>query len=56
MNKEEYAELYYLLGKLRYCYAESSINSEILMKRYEKISNEIEDILKVIIIDGKEKD
>lgn len=56
MSEEEYSELCYLLGKLKYCYAKSAINNETFRKRYEKISNEIEDILKVIIINGEEKD
>lgn len=54
MSKEEFAELYYLLGKLRYCYAETIINNKQLNK-FNEISNKIEDILKIIPIDN-EKD
>lgn len=56
MSKEEYSELCYLLGKLKYCYAENAIKSNHLMESYEEISDKIEFILRCIIIDNKEKD
>lgn len=55
MSKEEYSELCYLLGKLKYCYAENAIKSEHLMKTYEEISDKIESIIRCIIIDNKEE-
>ena len=53
MSKEEIAELYYLLGKLRYCYAEMAINNNKQLNKFNEISNKIEDILKIIPIDNK---
>ena len=57
MTKEEYAELCYLLGKLKYCFAESAIESNYLMKCCDKISSSINDILtSMIIINNKKED
>lgn len=57
MNKEEYAELCYLLGKLKYCFAESAVKSNHLMKKYNEISDNINAILTgMIIIDNKKED
>lgn len=54
MSKEEYAQLYYLLGKLKYSFAENAIKSDHLMQTYEELSDNIQDILRLaIIIDGK---
>ena len=55
MDKEEYAELHYLLAKLKYCLAEMQINSNH-KNLFDKQIDEINDICKICIIDGKEKD
>lgn len=57
MSKEEYAELCYLLGKLKYCFAESAVKSNYISEEYDKISNNINGILTgMIIIDNKKED
>ena len=56
MTKEEYAELYYLLGKLKYCFAESVLKSGYPRKEYDKIRINIDNILTgMLIIDNKKK-
>lgn len=55
MSKEDYAQLHYLLAKLKYTLAELSLN-RVNEKLFNKQIDEIDDICKICIIDGKEKD
>lgn len=59
MNKEEWAELCYLLAKLRYIIASdiccvSSSNNEYIESQ-NKLIDEINDIMKIVRIDGIER-
>lgn len=58
MNKEEYAELHYLLGKYKYSLGEmitSNIENGKLIKQYNDLIDKINDILRFCIIDNKEE-
>lgn len=50
MSKEEYAELHYLLAKLKYTYAEMALNVSFADDIIEKIN----DIQRIVIIDKKD--
>ena len=55
MSREEYAEMCYLLGKLKYCFAESSLKSSIIRKQFDEITNKINEIMNAMIfIDNEE--
>lgn len=57
MSKEEYAEMCYLLGKLKYCFAESSLKSFTIRKQFDEIANKINEIMNaMIMIDNKENE
>ena len=59
MTKEEYAELCYLLGKLKYCLAESSLNSDTIRKKFNNFAEEIKIINNIpdfIILEDNKKD
>lgn len=51
MDKEEYAELHYLLAKLKYTCAEMITNSNIL--EFNNMIEKINDIQRLLFIDGK---
>lgn len=51
MSKEEYAELHYLLAKLKYTYAEMALPK--VSSAYD-IIEKINDIQRIIIIDKKD--
>lgn len=59
MSKEEWAELCYLLAKLRYdialdlCCVDSSNNEYI--ENQNKLIDEINDIMKIVRVDGNER-
>lgn len=57
MSKEEYAELWYLLGKLKYTIAEDMINitSPVVRIEQQKFLDSINTIAKVCVIDGDDK-
>lgn len=59
MNKEEYAELHYLLGKYKYSLGEiiaSNIENGKQINQYNDLIDEINDILRFcIIMDNKEE-
>lgn len=58
MNKEEYAELHYLLGKYKYSLGEmitSNIENGKQIKQYNDLIDKINDILRFCIIDNKEE-
>lgn len=55
MSKEDYAQLHYLLAKLKYLLAKMCIENK-KGNLYNKQIDEIDDICKILIIDGKEKD
>lgn len=58
MNKEEYAELHYLLGKYKYSLGEmitSNIENSKQIKQYNDLIDKINDILRFCIIDNKEE-
>ena len=59
MNKEEYAELHYLLGKYKYSLGEmiaSNIKNGKQINQYNDLIDKINDILRFcIIMDNKEK-
>ena len=56
MDKEEYAELHYLLAKLKYSFAEEVINVPNLQREYERLDDSIRKIMNAMIIINKEKD
>lgn len=59
MNKEEYAELHYLLGKYKYSLGEmiaSNIKNGKQINQYNDLIDKINDILRFcIIMDNKEE-
>ena len=55
MSKEEYAQLCYLLGKLKYSFGEIAIRSNVVMKDFNKICDSINIITKTCLIDGDEQ-
>lgn len=59
MNKEEYAELHYLLGKYKYSLGEmiaSNIENGKQINQYNDLIDKINDILRFcIIMDNKEE-
>lgn len=58
MNKEEYAELHYLLGKYKYDLGEmilKNISNDHIVKQYEGLIDKINDILRFCIIVNKEE-
>lgn len=57
MSKEEYAELWYLLGKLKYAIAEDIIitSSSVVRAEQQKILDGIDAITKICVIDGDDK-
>ena len=56
MNKEEYAHFHYLLAKLKYdlCEQMPTIRNDEHYLEVKKYIEEIDDILKLIIIDGED--
>ena len=59
MTKEEYAELWYLLGKLRYSLAEFVLNNKDIGIRFENFNKEIEAIKNIpdfVILENEKKD
>lgn len=52
MDKEEYAELHYLLAKLKYTCAE--MISNVNMLEIDDIIENINNVQRVLIIDGKD--
>lgn len=55
MSKEEYAQLCYLLGKLKYSFGEIAIRSNVVMKDFNKICDSIDIITKTCLIDNDEQ-
>lgn len=57
MSKEEYAELWYLLGKIKYAIAEDiiKISSSEVRAEQQKILDSIDAITKICIIDKDDK-
>lgn len=55
MSKEEYAQLCYLLGKLKYSFGEIAIRSNVVMKDFDKICDSIDIITKTCLIDNDEQ-
>lgn len=59
MNKEEYAELHYLLGKYKYSLGEiiaSNVENDKQINQYNDLIDKINDILRFcIIMDNKEE-
>ena len=55
MSKEEYAQLCYLLGKLKYSFGEIAIRSNVIMKDFDKICDSIDIITKTCLIDNDEQ-
>lgn len=55
MSKEEYAELWYLLGKLKYTIGEFTLNKPSMQKEFQKATDSIDTITKICIIDGDNK-
>ena len=55
MSKEEYAQLCYLLGKLKYSFGEIAIRSKVVRKDFDKICNSIDIITKTCLIDDDEQ-
>ena len=57
MSKEEYAELWYLLGKIKYVIAEDiiKISSSEVRAEQQKILDSIYTITKICIIDKDDK-
>lgn len=57
MSKEEYAEMCYLLGKFKYCFAESSLKSFPIRKQFDEIANKINEIMNAMIpVDNEENE
>lgn len=52
MDKEEYAELHYLLAKLKYTCAEMINN--INMLEIDDLIEKINDVQRILIVDGKD--
>lgn len=52
MDKEEYAELHYLLAKLKYTCAEMINN--INMLEIDDVIKNINDVQRILIVDGKD--
>lgn len=52
MDKEEYAELHYLLAKLKYTCAEMINN--ISMLEIDDMIKKINDVQRILIVDGKD--
>lgn len=52
MDKEEYAELHYLLAKLKYTCAEMINN--INMLEIDDMIKKINDVQRILIVDGKD--
>lgn len=55
MSKEEYAELWYLLGKLKYTIGEFTLSKTSMQKEFQKAMDSIDTITKICIIDGDDK-
>ena len=57
MVKEEYAELWYLLGKLKYAIAEDMVNipSSVVRDEQQRILDSIHTVTRVCVIDGDDK-
>ena len=56
MNKEEYAQLCYLLGKLKYSFGEMAIKSNTVYKDFNKLCDNIDQITRICIIDNEDKE
>ena len=57
MSKEEYAEMCYLLGKLKYCFAEASLKDLPIRKQFEEIVKNINEIMNAMVpVDNKENE
>lgn len=52
MDKEEYAELHYLLAKLKYTCAEMITNFNML--EFNDMIEKINDVQRILIVDGKD--
>lgn len=55
MSKEEYAELWYLLGKLKYTIGEFTLNTPNMQKQFQEATDSIDVITKICIIDKNDK-
>ena len=57
MSKEEYAESWYLLGKLKYAIAEDMVNipSSVVRDEQQRILDSIHTVTRVCVIDGDDK-
>ena len=53
MSKEEYAQLWYLLGKLKYAFAEFSLDKPSIQEQFQKVTDSIDAITKFCIIIDK---
>lgn len=53
MSKEEYAEMHYLLAKLKYVLAEMSLNVPSVRTENLELINKIDDICRICIIDDE---
>ena len=51
MSKEEYAQMHYLLGKLKYMLAEISLGSDSTITKNLELIDKIDDICRLCIID-----
>ena len=54
MSKEEYAQLCYLLGKLKYSFGEIAIRSNVVVKDFDKICDSINIITRTCLIDDEQ--
>lgn len=55
MSKEEYAELWYLLGKLKYTIGEFILDKPSIQKQFQEAMDSIDAITKICIIDKDDK-
>ena len=55
MSKEEYAELWYLLGKLKYAIGEFTLDKPSIQKEFQEVTDSIDVITKICIIDKDDK-
>lgn len=53
MSREEYAEMHYLLAKLKYMLAEMLVNGPGVKTQYQELIDKIDDICRMCIIDDK---
>ena len=53
MSREEYAEMHYLLAKLKYMLADMSLNIPSVRTKNLELIDKIDDICKICIIDNE---